>query len=122
MPETLHGKFVKLEKTEAGDLRIILNNSGRRVFAEIEKIRERLGIDATMRILLDDYFRRNWHEIKPEEIGALTSALIISDEAVRDSDGMLQSVGHVYWNERYQVDDEIEELRTAGAVLFRGAW
>src|SRR5580693_6267102 len=111
MLDMQHGRFVNLEKTDGGDLQIILNNNGRRVFAEIEKIRDRLGIDATMRMLLDDYFRRQWCEIRPEEIGALTSALIISDEAHRDPDGTLLSVGHVYWNERYQVDDEIEKLQ-----------
>jgi len=122
MNDVQHGWFVNLEKTDSGDLRIILNNNGRRVFAEIQGIRDRLGIDATLRVLLDDYFRRQWCEVRPEEIGALTSALIISDEAHRDDHGALLSVGHVYWNPRYQVDDEIEELRKAGAVLFRGVW
>ena len=122
MPELFHGAFVNLEKTESGDLQILLNRNGRRVFDEIERIRERLGIDATMRILLADFFKRQWCEVRPEEIGALTSALIISDAAYRDPDGMLLSVGHVYWNPNYQVEDEIEQLRTAGAVLFRGVW
>ena len=120
MPETQHGKFVNLEKTASRDLRILLNRHGRRVFAEIERVRERLGIDATIRILLGDYFQRQWCEIRPEEIGALTSAVIISDEAYRDPEGLLLSVGRVYWNPNYQIEDEIEELRRAGMVLFRG--
>lgn len=32
----------------------------------------------------------------------------------------MTNVGRVSWNPRYQVDDEIEELRAAGATLFRG--
>ena len=120
MPEMQHGRFVNLEKVD-GDLRILLNNNGQRIFAEIEAIRDRLGTDAAIRILLAEYFKRNWDQIKPEEIGALTSALIISDETHRDSAGKLVRVGRVYWNPQYQVEDEIEELRHAGAVIFRGA-
>ena len=122
MPELFHGTFVNLEKTDGGDLQILLNRNGQRVFDEIERIRGRPGIDATMRILLADFFKRQWCEVRPEEIGALTSALIISDEAHRDPDGTLLSVGHVYWNERYQVEDEIEELRKSGEIRFRGVW
>lgn len=111
---------MNLEKTDNGDLWIVLNSNGRRVFEEIEGIRDRLGIDATIRILLRDFLRRLWDEIKPEEIGALTAALIISDASTRDRDGKLIEVGRVYWNPRYHVDDEIAGLRVAGQVLFKG--
>ncbi len=114
-----HGRFVNLEKTE-GNLRILLNTNGERVFAEIEAIRDRLGINPAIRILLDDFLRRNWQEIKPEEIGALTSALIISEEAERNAAGKLLRIGRVYWNPDYQVQDEIEELRDEAVILFRG--
>lgn len=122
MPEAdlYHGRFLNFEKTNDGDLVILLNNNGHRVFEEIENIRDRLGIDAAFRILIRDFLRRQWGEIKPKEIGALTSSLIITDEFQRDSRGKLVEVGSVYWNQRYQVDDEIAELRAAGQVLFKG--
>jgi hypothetical protein len=118
VPDIFRGQFVDLEKIDS-NLRIA-RSVGRRLFRDIQNVRDWLGIDAALRVLLDDHLANGWDEIKPEEIGALTSALIISDEAIRNPDGSLLSVGHVYWNERYQVDDEIDELRTAGAIVFRG--
>src|SRR4051812_25981567 len=98
MPEINHGMSVNLEKNDDGNLRIILNTNGRRVWRQIEAVRDRLGIDATLRVLLADHFKRRWQEIKPEEIGALTSSLIITDEAGRDAGGELVKVGRIYWN------------------------
>jgi len=37
-----------------------------------------------------------WEELQPEEIGALTQALIITDCASRDDYGELVEVGNVY--------------------------
>jgi len=119
MPDIYRGQFVDLEKTHGGDLRIV-RTVGRTLFRDIQNVRDWLGINAALRVLLDDHLQNGWEEIKPEEIGALTSALLISDEAERSDEGELTKVGRLYWNERYQVDDEIEELRQRGVVLFRG--
>ncbi len=116
-----HGRLVNLEETDDGNLRIILNTAGEKWFDMIRETRDRLGIDATLRVILDDFFKRNWQEVRPEEIGALTSAIIITTEAVRDQAGKLVRLGRVYWNPQYQVEDEIETLDTRGEVLFRGS-
>src|SRR5260221_8499641 len=110
MPDIYRGQFVDLEKTD-GDLRIV-RTVGRRLFRDIQNVRDWLGIDAAIRVLLDDHLQNGWEEIKPEEIGALTSALVISDEAERDRKGKLTKGGRGYLNERDQVEDEIEELRS----------
>jgi hypothetical protein len=119
MSDIYRGRFVDLEKTPEANLRIV-RTVGRRLFRDIQNVRKWLGIDAALRVLLDDHLASGWDEIRPEEIGALTSALLISDEAERNNDGDLTNVGRVYWNPRYQVDDEIEDLRRRGDVLFRG--
>jgi hypothetical protein len=114
-----HGRFVNLQKAD-GDLQILLNTNGERVFRVIEGIRERLGTDTALRVILGDHLKSRWQEIKPEEIGAPTSALIVSDEAERDSRARLMKLGRVYWNPSYQVQDEIAELREKGLIIFQG--
>ena len=49
--------------------------------------------------LLEDFTGNGWEWVNPEDIGALTSGEIISDPG-----------GNVYWHERYQIEDMVEEL------------
>jgi hypothetical protein len=114
------GEYVDLEKIESADLRILLNATGRSQFELIEEVRERLGIDAALVDLLEDHLCNGWDLLLPEEIGALTSALLLSDEVERDDVGEIRDVGRVYWNPDYAVCDEIEELREKHMVVFRG--
>ena len=115
-----HGFYVDLEKTEDGDLRIVLNDSGRASIAEIVEERDRYGIDAALYALLEDHLGNGWEMVPPEDIGALTSAPILSDEVVRDEEGSVVEVGRVFWYPDYQVRDEIEEPRMKMAVVFQG--
>lgn len=121
MPEVFHGFHVNLEKGDDGHLRIVLNTNGQRIIALIEQMRDALGSDAALQVLLSDHLKRRWTRILPEEIGALTAAPIISDEATRDQNGKLIKVGRVYWHERYQVEDPVEALKNDGFVRFDGA-
>ena len=121
MPGIYHGFLVNLDTTEDGNLNILLNTNGQRVLAEIERMRDRLGSEAALLVILSDHLKRRWTQIRPEEIGALTAATILSDEARRDSAGVLKSVGRVYWHSQYQVEDPIEELSKKGSVRFEGA-
>jgi len=116
-----HGAYVNLEKTPSGKLEISLTQRGREEFKEFERLRDRFGIHQALLEVLADHLGSGWDVVRPEEIGALTSALILSDEVERDEEGQLVSVGYVYWNPRYQIDDEIEELGEKGFVLFDGA-
>ena len=68
--------------------------------------------------LLEDWLCNGWEFIRPEEISALTSAPILSDDAKRDDKGELTDVGNVYWFSDYAVTCEIEELLARGQVAF----
>ena len=48
----------------------IVRTVGRRLFRDIQNLRDWLGIDAALRMLLDDHLANGWDEIRPEEIGA----------------------------------------------------
>jgi hypothetical protein len=108
-----YGRFVNIVK-ENGNIRIVLNNNGVRIRKEVDEIRERLGSIPCLRVLLDDHLKRQWTEILPEEIGALTAGTILSDEATRDAAGKLLAVERVYWHQAYQVEDPIEAIAGDG--------
>lgn len=55
--------------------------------------------------------------IRPEEIGALTSAPIFALGVERDDDGELRDMSRVFWYPSYQLYDWLEELRRGGVTL-----
>jgi hypothetical protein len=114
------GFYVDLEKTKDGNLRIVLNKNGRRRFPEIQEQRDAFGTNAALVALLEDHLALDWEMVPPEDIGALTSAPILSDEVERDDQGQVTRVGRVYWHPDYQVRDEIEELREHHFLVFQG--
>ena len=115
-----HGTYVDLEKMPNGRLKIILTEDGREQFDEFEQIRDEFGIDEAIRELIEDHLCNGWQEVFPEEIGALTSALLLADDVERDDDGRITGIGRVYWNPAYQVTDEIQELRERSYAIFDG--
>lgn len=105
----------------AGNLRIELTDAGREDWAEIVAEREAHGIDSAFLLLIEHQLCNGWEILTPEEIGALTSSIILAEEAERDEDGDLVSIGRIYWNPRYQVDDEIERMESDGFLVYESA-
>ena len=68
--------------------------------------------------LLEDWLDSGWEIVPPEDIGALTSAPILTDEIERDDHGQVTSIGRVWWFERYAIEDPVETLLTTGKVVF----
>ena len=58
--------------------------------------------------LMEDFLQNGWETVNPEDIGALTSGELISDPN-----------GNVYWHERYQIEDMVEELQKGQTVLMQ---
>ena len=119
-PTSDHGFYVDLRKTNNGDLQIVLTESGRANFVEVEEGRDAHGIHAALCTLLEDHLCNGWEMLPPEDIGALTAAPILSDEIVRDDDGRVVEAGRVYWYPDYAVRDEIEEIRRDLVLVFQG--
>lgn len=58
--------------------------------------------------LMEDFFTNGWENVAPEDIGALTSGEIFSDPN-----------GNLYWHERYQIEDMLEELKQGNEVFMQ---
>ena len=56
--------------------------------------------------------------MRPEEIGALTDAPILSDDIEYDDEGEVVRVGVVYWYPQYDVADPVAQLLASGSVEF----
>jgi len=110
-----HGAYVVLEETPEGNLRMTLTDDGRR---EAEEVRTMPEEDA-LAGLLEDHFGAGWEWVAPEEIGALTSAMILTNDATRDDAGELKRIGRVYWDPQYQVRNTVEDLLD-GEVVWQG--
>jgi len=111
-----HGAYVVLEETPEGNLKMSLTEDGRR---EAEEVRGRPEEDA-LADLLEDHFGAGWEWVAPEEIGALTSAMILTNDAVRDEQGELVRLDRVYWDPQYQVRSTVEGLIDDGEVVWQG--
>ena len=59
-----------------------------------------------------------WSWVRPEEIGALTDAPILSDDIEYDDEGEVVRVGVVYWFPQYDVADPVAQLLASGSVEF----
>jgi hypothetical protein len=112
-------QYVEFKKVN-GDLEITLTDEGRAEFDDILAEQEKHGSMQALCELLEYQLCNGWDWVRPEEIGALTNAPILSEEVDRDDQGDLKSVGRVYWFPDYMVTDEIEELQKTGKIVFKG--
>lgn len=105
-------KLVDIQKDKKGNLVLRLTTEGR----------EDLTPEADLFDVLE-YQRCNssLEFLQPEEIGALTSSEILSDEVERDDQGTLLKVGAVYWYPDYAVSNPVEVLLQKGRVVFTRA-
>ena len=115
-------KVVDFIKLSNGNLRIVVRPDGREEIAELaEKTEARGGINDAVCEAFDYQLCNGWEWIDPAEVGALTDALILTDDADRDDHGKLVACGRVYSNiDRYQVDNDLVVLRDRGEVIWSG--
>ena len=103
-----------------GNLVITLTPAGREVIAHAEADGQNIDSDVFMADLFEQPLCNGWEPVRPEEIAALTSAPIFTDEAERDDHGQLVKVGRVYWFPNYQIESPVQTLRDKGEVVFTG--
>ena len=57
-------------------------------------------------------------QVKPEDVGALTDAPLMTDDCRIEDDGTVQVFGSVWWFPNYMVTNFAEKLIEAGKVVF----
>ena len=110
------GEYVDIAIMSNGQLRFTLTEAGKE---EIEDIMSKdIGDIAQFDALMEDHFCNGWEEVRPEELGALTSATLITNVAVRDDNGDLIECDYIYYDPLYAIRSTPEELRTMGVVFW----
>jgi len=115
-------RFTDFVELANGNLLIKLNAEGRAELAELVEDYgiAALGFDGAFIELVEYQTCNGWEWIAPEEIGALTNALILSCDTVRDDHGVLISCGRVYANMDYAIKSPAEELARNGEIILQG--
>ena len=105
--------MIRAQIQKNGYLKITADNEGRRNLKEAalwlcdEAIAEEL--------------RDQFHFLRPEWIGALTDAPILTNELIGEDfsmDDPPEHVGDTWWFPNYQITDPWEELKNTGRVIF----
>jgi len=114
-------KYVEFIK-EPDKLIIKLLNAGHEFLSEQrDEMGWKRGTYYIFRDLIEWQLCNGWEMVPPEDIAALTSAPILSDEVTRDDHGKLLTIGAAYWSPEYQVACAIGDLLTNGSVVFTRA-
>ncbi len=79
---------------------------------------EALPHDEALIELLEFQLSNGYDVIRPEEISALTDALIVGRDVVRDEEGKYQGAAAIYWHRDYQTQDAIRTLKRGDPVIF----
>ena len=111
----MSGKYTEFEKQARG-LRIILLPEAREDVQAIAAAD--LDADSKLGEMIEWQLGNGWSWVRPEDIGALTDAPILSDDIEYDDHGGVVSVGVVYWYPHYDVSDPVAQLLANGYVDF----
>jgi hypothetical protein len=116
----IKGNNTNLELDKAGNLVIKLTRQGKKFAKELLK-NDNQGSDSKLWNLLEEHLTNGWEWIRPEEIGALTDAPILSNDAIHNDQGELTGIDKCYAYMDYQIYDPIEELVKHNGIVFMDA-
>jgi len=111
--------YVKLEEMTKGERRYLQLTPSPLCLKDLRTKRrtegeDALSGDALLWEVLADHLETGWERVEPEEIGALTSAPIISNNIRRDDDNKIIGGTHVYAYMSYQVRSAVRDLLDYG--------
>lgn len=112
-------KLLNFKKLKNGNLKITFTREGR---AEArEALADGKNDFEVFADLIEYQICNGWEYIRPEEVGALTDATIISDDCERDDHGDLVKCGRVYSNiDYYQIEGDVERLLRNKELIWKG--
>ncbi len=113
---------LEIEKTDGG-LKLTLTKCGKEFLKDNRNEENTDWVEGTNYIyleLLEGAIQNGWETLPPEEIGALTDGIILSNEVDRDDYGKILKLGKVYWYPNYQIRSEIDDLWETGECILEG--
>jgi hypothetical protein len=127
-----HSNLLTLTKTEQGHLALAPTPAGvdrakeYLLDREIDPMPDSAAPDTQLFDMLEYFLGNGWMQVPPDRVGALTDALIISEDGTipDEADGWTPYPDvkrpRVYAHMNYQVEDPIVTWAAGGAVIFEG--
>lgn len=114
---------MKKEILPNGNLKLIAEASDADTLADIKQRHVCNDVCALVDILEDTGWRGNGvlMDINPEDVGALTEALMLTDDRTIEGDGSVTVNGNVWWFPDYCVTNFLDELIEKGYTIFHAA-
>jgi hypothetical protein len=110
-------KYTEFDLDDKGNLRITLLDDAQEDVQEIAS--KDLDADNKLAQVIEWQLVNGWTMLRPEDVGALTDAPILSEDVDTDDQGNVRSVGIVYWYTEYEVRDPVEQLLQNHFIIFR---
>lgn len=116
-----------LTQRDGENLKLILISEAREELIELrdrmDDPKDTLTVADAEADVLESLIANGWQYIEPGDVGALTSAPMISEDVGFDEDDepLIQAGGHVYAYMDYQVRSFVEDLIDDGYATFIGA-
>ena len=108
------GYYVDLRVLDNGDLEITPTFHAREETDHFLSLPTKQALSE----LFEDWLGNGWEFLRPEQIGALTDAPILTDEIIYGDLGNVEFLGHVWWFPNYAIENEVETLLRNGKVIF----
>lgn len=107
------GRYLTIRESKVG-IYITLTEDGREYVADWYHEQPDFSLFAD---LFDDFAGNGWAMLN--DIGLTSCQIIISPDAEYDEEGVFVDADNVYWHERYQIEDAIEQLLQGDLFLLR---
>jgi hypothetical protein len=103
---------------ENGDLVFTLTEDGRSELAYQIEFHPGISDENLFIAMIEDHLENGFQFVEPEEVGALTSSLLLTD-GHRDDDGEYEGDGSIWYFDRYMIDGYAETLANDGKIVFQ---
>ncbi|MFX0183350.1 MAG: hypothetical protein ACFE95_09750 [Candidatus Hodarchaeota archaeon] len=108
-------RYVDFWKLPNGNLLTKATKEARASFGRFGKELKNKSIENALYELFEDPICNGWSWVPPEQIGALTTAPILTNDGFWTEDGEdFIVVGKIWWSPNYATVDEVEEIFKGG--------
>ena len=110
-----HGRYISIWKLPNGNILTKATKEAREEFGRFGKELKNKPTDEALQDLFEYLTCNGWNWVPPEQIGALTSSPILTNDGFWTQNGEdFIVVGKVWWSPNYAVVDEVEKIFRGG--------